>query len=400
MVAATATVGRQVQTISLVGAGHFLSHLYQLALPPLFVWMKEDLQVSYAALGLALLAYSVSTAALQTPVGILVDRVGARWVLAAGLLINAVAMVGIGLSSGYWDLVLYMLLAGVGNSVFHPADYAILSSSIRESLMGRAFSIHAFSGTTGFMVAPLMMIWLAKQTDWRTALFMVGAVGIGVAGLMAIFSGILREHAEGAAARERKKGDWREFMTWPIAMFFLFYALSAAAGSGISAFATVGLVEIYGVDETLAGAALTLFFACISCGVLMGGFLADRTKRHDHVLVVTYGLTAIALAVIGTTMLPFWGVFGAFVVAGLMRGLVNPSRDVLVRAAAPAGAVGVVFGFVTTGFSVGQGLSPLLYGWLMDIGSPAMVFWIAAGFTVLALLMVVFSREQGLYRKM
>lgn len=397
MVALTATLGRQVQTIGLIGFGHFLSHLYQLALPPLFIYMQPDLGASFLELGAALTIFNVATAVLQTPVGMLVDRTGARWILVLGLLLNAVAMIGIGYSQSYWPVVAWMLVAGTGNSVFHPADYAILSSSVNERRMGRAFSIHAFSGTSGFMTAPLLMIFLAELADWRTALLIVGIAGVALAGLMAALGGVLRDHARQVRRVAPRTGRVRTLMTRPILMFFLFYIASAAAGSGISAFAIVALVKLYAMQEATAGAALTLFFATIAVSVLFGGFLADRTGKHDLVLLATYAVAALCLAMIGPGFVPVWLVFVLLAVTGVMRGLVNPSRDMLVRRAAPSASIGAVFGFVTTGFNVGQGGAPLIYGWMMDNGEPAMVFWLAAVFTLLAIVIVLVSRERGLY---
>jgi predicted MFS family arabinose efflux permease len=141
---------------------------------------------------------------------------------------------------------------------------------------------------------------------------------------------------------------------------------------------------------------LTLFLSAIAIGVLFGGVLADKTARHDLVLYVTYTISMVSLMAISLGALPFWAIACVFVLAGLMRGVVNPSRDILVRQAAPAGAIGAVFGFVSTGFNIGQGSAPLLYGWFMDIGSPDLVFWAAAGFTAIAISIVVFSGERKL----
>ena len=132
-------------------------------------------------------------------------------------------------------------------------------------------------------------------------------------------------------------------------------------------------------------------------GVLLGGFLADRVRRHDLVLMAAYGVAAVCLMLVATELLPFWLVVGTLALAGFMRGLVNPARDVLVRRAAPPGAIGAAFGFITTGFTVGQAIAPPIYGWLMDIGSPTMLYWLASGFTLIAIPLVFASREQALY---
>ena len=347
--------------------------------------------MSFIALGTAVGAYNIATAFLQTPVGFLVDRIGARWVLIAGLFLNGVAFVAMGMADSYLQIVAALVLAGIGNSVFHPADFAILSASIEESRMGRAFSAHSLSGSLGFAAAPVTVLFLASVWDWRIALIAVGLAGIALAAVMLPVSGMLR--ADGAGKSERSSIDIRILLNPTILAFFGFFVLSAAAGSGLSVFSIVAFIDMYGVSLELAGGVLTLFFVLIGLGVAVGGFIADRWGRHDLVLGISYTIVAILLAGIATGAFAFWLVVVAFGIAGIFRGLVNPSRDILLRRLAPAGSTGAVFGFVTTGFNVGLGAAPILYGWMMDQGSASGVFWIATVFTVLTIGIVFLARK-------
>ena len=396
-------MGREAQAIGLIGFGHFLSHLYQLVLVPLIEFVRADYGISYVEFGFAAAVYATATASLQTPVGILVDRIGGRWILIAGLFLNGAAIAGMGLASDYWLFLLLAALAGAGNSVFHPADYSLLSASIDKSRLGRAYSIHSFGGTTGFMVAPPLMLYLTALWDWRAAMVFVGLVGVALAIVIALLGGSIREENASAPAEDaetkRERLGWRVVANRPIVMFFVFFIVTACAGSGLSTFTIPALNQLYGIAEQDGAWILTLFYATIAGGVLLGGVIADRVRKHDIVLLVTYSTSALFLAIIGFGVLPGLAVVGAFVIAGLMRGIVNPSRDVLVRRAAPPGSLGAVFGFVTTGFSIGQVIGPIIYGVMMDEGAPSMVFLLAAGFTVIAIVIVLFSRERGLYAK-
>jgi MFS transporter, FSR family, fosmidomycin resistance protein len=400
MATATALRSSEVQAVGLVGSAHFLSHFYQLTLPPLFFAIQADLSVNFFELGLVMTAYSVTTGALQTPVGLYIGRIGARRLLIGGLALNAGAICAAGMVSTYEALLVLMLLAGVGNSVFHPVDYALLSSSIDESRIGRAFSLHSFGGTAGFAASPLVMYFLADIWDWRTALIIVGAAGVILAVIIAIFRGALHDNSEEEQAAAKADGatktGWRSLMTRPILVFFAFFTLLAAAGSGLTNFSIVALAQVYNVDVKVASSALTAFLILSAAGVLMGGYLADKTQRHDLVLVLTYCTSAACLILIASQILPFWIVVGVFSVSGMMRGMVNPSRDVMVRAASPPGQIGATFGFVTTGFTVGAAAAPMLYGWLMDTGSADLVFWVAAGFMISAIILVVVFRERSL----
>ena len=391
MTAAATAVRREVEAVGLISAAHFLSHFYQLALPPLFILIHDDLGVGYLALGSTVAAYNIATAVLQTPIGFLVDRIGARGVLIAGLAVNAAAIAAVGFAETYWGLMAAMIVAGAGNAVFHPADFALLSSSVDDRRLGRAFSLHSLSGSLGFAAAPVFVLFLASVWDWRTALIAAGAVGLALACALPAFSGSIRDNR--ARERKQKSADWTLLLDRTILSFFGFYALSAAAGAGISGFSVVAFIAIYGASPELAGGVLTAFYLLTGLGVALGGYIADRSKRPDAVLGICYAAAACALIAVATGALAFWLVTVAFCLAGAFRGIVNPSRDVLLKRLTPAGAVGTVFGFVTTGFNVGLGTAPVLYGWMMDLGRPDAVFWIAAGFTVLTIGIVFAARR-------
>lgn len=382
--------------MGLIGFAHFLSHFYSLSLPPLFVMIKPELGVSYVELGLVVAVSAIATGLLQTPCGFLVDRIGARRVLVAGLALFAGAVAAAGLVESYYALLVVWFLGGVGNSVFHPADYAILSATVGDRRLGRAFSIHAFGGSTGLAVAPFVMLTLASLSDWRTALIVVGLIGLVLAAVIALFGTALRdpEVSERRQARsEGTMGGVRLLLSRQMIMFFLFFMCTAAAGAGINAFGVVALVQLFGVDLGTAGQALTLYLILTSAGVLLGGWLADRGGAHDLIVMAGFGLAGLGFLVAGLPGLPFWLAVAGFAFAGLMRGAINPARDVMTRNAAPPGSVGKVFAFVTTGYTVSGALIPPMFGWLMDAGAPAWTFWTATIFSALGIVIVMLSRQ-------
>jgi MFS transporter, FSR family, fosmidomycin resistance protein len=116
-------------------------------------WQRA-FDVSFAELGLVMAVMSATAGLLQTPVGFLVDRYGARPFLVGGTSLMTLSIAAMGFTSAYWQLVVLALLSGIGNSVFHPADYAILSGSIEPARLGRSFAFHTFTGSIGFATAP------------------------------------------------------------------------------------------------------------------------------------------------------------------------------------------------------------------------------------------------------
>lgn len=387
--------GREHSAIWLIGGAHLVSHFYHLVLPPLFLFIKPALGVTYAELGLVMTVYFIATLITQMPIAMLVDRIGARPVLVAGLALHGGAVALAGLLPGYGVLLAAFFLGGIANSVFHPADFSILSASVRDSHHGRAFAVHTFGGSIGYALAPLVMIGLAGLLGWRGALIAAGAAGLAMAAAVLLAGGQLRDHSgpapdgAGGVASQRKRADWRIMLSRPMILFFLFYIATSGSGTGMTNFMAVALPVVYGMTADAANALLTAFLVAAIAGSLPGGWLADWVRREDAVIAACFLLMALCLAAAGTGAVSLWVVAGLMIVAGLMRGLYNASRDILVRRAAPEGSIGTAFGFVTLGYTLGQGGTPVIYGWLLDHGMGAGVFYLSAVFALLAIVTVV-----------
>ena len=381
-----------LKVISLIGAGHFVSHFYILLLPPLFPLLKTEFRVGYVALGFALAVLNTVTALTQAPVGFLVDRFGARGILIAGLALFSLATGLIGLWPSYPVLLLLMVVAGLGNSVFHPADYAILSAAVDNRRMGRAFSIHTFGGYAGFALAPPVIVGLTAAFGWRTAVLLAGAGGLIVAALMLANSAVLRTDRDAVRRRTAGGADaapgWRLLLSAPILMALLFFMMLAISQGGYTSFSVAAIEDLYRVDLAAASVPLTSYLVASAFGVLVGGWIADRTRRHHHVVGASFLLVALFAAAVPLLVPPIAVVTVLFALAGLFAGLVAPSRDMMVRAVTPAGSSGKVFGFVTTGFNIGGIAGPLLFGLVLDYGAPQHLFWTIAALSLLTLVVV------------
>lgn len=390
MEAATARPKGELKTVGLVSFAHLLSHLYMLSLPPLFIFVRDDLNISFVALGLCVTAYAITTGLLQTPMGFLVNRIGGGKVLAGGLFLNAGAIAAVALTTEYWQIIALMFLAGVGSSVFHPADYSILAARVGPDRLGRALATHALGGNLGFVIAPPLVVALAALFGWRNALLIVGGTGMALAVALAFQMSAIGQ-PKGA---EKKQDSWGRLVRSPaILLLFVFYTLSAAANSGIVHFSVSAFNEIYGVPVATAAIALTTYQVLSMAAVLPGGWLADRFPNHELVLAICMAGSAGFLLLCGSGALPFVLVFGAIGVAGAFHGLVNASRDISVRGAAKDVSVGTVFGFVTTGYSAGQVIGPAIYGVILDMGRPHLVFVASAVFSLLAILTMLARRN-------
>lgn len=367
--------GNDALIIALIGAAHFISHFTVLAIPPLFPMMREELGVSYAALGGAIAVLSAVTALGQTPIGVAIDRTGAAPWLIFGTLLMAVASLGMGLAPGWWWFVAAAVVSGLGNATIHPADYAILAGSVSQGRMGRAFSLHTASGYAGFAAAPVVSIGLEALLGWRGALMVIGLIGLPVVAALAIWARALRSEA---VARANTASPARVLTAKPILLLFAFMTLLAMGGSGVQTFLVTVLPKIHGVTLAAAAAALTAWLLGGTFGTLAGGWLADRTSRHAATVAVMLLGCAALVAALGVVPMGAAQLIGTAAAAGAMLGVLMPARDMLVRKAAPPGTTGQVFGFVSAGLPLGQAIVPAPLGALIDMGRPGLTLVVSA----------------------
>jgi MFS family permease len=380
------STGRDARILALIGTGHFLSHFYMICLPPLFLLWRQEFDVPYATLGLSMALMAGTTAVLQTPVGFWVDKYGARPFLIGGKLLMALSVSAMAFAPSFWVILLLSVLSGVGNSVIHPADYAIMTGSITKSFMGRAFSVHAFTGHLGFAVAPPVIAGLMAVMDWRMTLLTVGLLGVPVVFAIMLQSGVLKDQAKPKPGEATTSG--REvLLSRPILLFFAFFLLSSMAGSGIQAWLVTVLGKLYGMPVLAASTVLTAYMVGTTSGSLVGGWIADKTKRNLFALVTALTLLAMAvLLVMGMVRMPEPLLLLVALVGGLALGTSRTPRDVMLKDAAPPGQIGKVFGFVSAGLPMGSAIMPVPLGYLIDIGYPILVLPVVAGLLGLSLL--------------
>jgi MFS family permease len=376
-----------LRTLTAISIAHWLSHFHLFVLPMLFPFLIERLGVSYIQVGFALTVFGIVSGLTQAPIGYLADHYGARKVLLTGLCVGGLALILLGMHLSYTSLVLCAALLGLANSVYHPCDYAILSTHMDEARMGRAFSIHTFAGFLGGAVAPAIVAALVATVGGLGALIVAGAVGPVVA-LLLIAVGI-----PDASSADRKTdgtpAPQQSIVTPAIIVLTIFFMLLGLSNAGISNFGVVALMSGYGVTFSAANIALTAFLGASAVGVLAGGYLADRTQRHGNVAAACFAINAVIISIIATVNLPSAVLTAAMGLAGFLGGVIAPSRDMLVRNAAPAGAAGRAFGIVSTGFNFSGILSPLLFGWIMDQNLPHWVFGASVAFMVLTVLLAL-----------
>lgn len=363
---------QDVHLISLVGVAHMMSHFSQLMLAPLFPWLKDAFAVSYAELGFLMTLFFVVSCVVQTASGFWVDRMGPRPVLLLGLALLALAAFGFALSPSYAWMMVFAVVAGTGNGVFHPVDYTLINKQVSPPRLGHAYSAHGITGTLGWAVAPVLLVPIAVHVSWRAALGTAGVLITLVLAGVWFYRHLMHEPASVTPAQPSAQpgadlADPFAFLRIPaVWMCFAFFFIFAMSLSVIQAFAPGAARELHDVPVTLVAVCLTSYMLASATGMVFGGFLATNPERASRVVGAGFAVAACVSLVLGLVPLVAWLVPVLFGVMGFVAGSAGPSRDLLVKRSTPDNASGRVFGVVYSGLDIGQAISPLVFGWLMD----------------------------------
>jgi FSR family fosmidomycin resistance protein-like MFS transporter len=369
---------RDVKVIGLVGAAHSLSHFFQLALPPLFPLLREEFGVSFAALGALVSVFYVASGITQFAAGFAVDRWGARPVLLWGIGLLACATLAAGCVPAFGWLYPAVAVMGIGNGVFHPADFAILNANVAPRRLGHAYSTHGVGGNLGWALAPVVSYGLGAAFGWRVALVALGLLGGLALGLIASQRAVLTCGHKGGGVTHTLAGSLALFGQWSILMCFAYFCFNTIATIGLQTFAPTVLNVGFAVPLALGTSALTAFLLGSTAGIVAGGVFATRSEHHDR--IASAGLFAAAALAL---LLAAWpparaALFPVFALTGFALGCTGPSRDLIVRGATPPGAAGRVYGFVYSGLDLGGMLGPIWFGFLLDHGAARGVLFAVA----------------------
>ncbi len=392
---AAPSLRQDAQVIALVGVAHGVSHFFHLILAPLFPWLKIAFDLSYAELGLLMTVFFVVSGIGQAAAGFVVDRVGARTVLFAGMALLGLSALALSVAQNYAMLLAGSMLAGLGNSVFHPADFTLLNKRVSANRLGHAFSVHGISGNLGWAAAPVFLAGIAGVAGWRAALAAAAAVPFVWLAVLFAFRHLL-DTGSGHAGAGRKaaaasqEGGALSFIRLPaVWMCFAFFFITALALGGIQSFSAAGLRDLYGMSLASATLGQTAYMLASAAGMVWGGFLAARASRHDRTIALAFAFSGAFALLIAAAVTPGWMAVLMMGAVGFGAGVAGPSRDLLIRAAAPKNATGRVYGVVYSGLDIGLASGPLLFGALMDARQPALVFVLIGVFQIAAILTAV-----------
>ena len=384
---ATDSLKSDVTIISLVGFAHATSHFFHLMLPPLFPWFMTEFNLGYAEVGLLMTMFFVISSIGQAVAGIWVDRFGAHRVLCVGVGLLTVSGVLVSVAPNFFGLMVAAAVAGMGNSVFHPADFALMNRRVSAARLGHAFSTHGIAGNVGWAVSTIVMLALATAFGWRVA--GLGAALFGAASLtLLIWKRDLLRYELASAVKiigsvttdspHARQGTWAFLRTSLVWFAFAFFFFSTFGFGALQNFAPSLLRDLYGLSITAATSALTIYLIGSSFGLVWGGFLAKPGNQHERYVAAALASGAVFALLLSSGTMPTWSVLPFMAAMGFGIGISGPSRDLLVRTATKArlgeAAFGRVYGMVYSGLDVGLALSPIAFGLLLDNHLPKLVF--------------------------
>ena len=355
----------RVRALWLVGVLHAFTHLYHVALMPLYFLIQKDFALS--SLGEATLlvtAMMVSYFVPSYPMGMLADRFSRKKLLGIGLLINALGFVGLALAPTYPLAVAAMVLAGFGGSFFHPAATAMVARLYPVGT-GRALGLAAMGASVGFLVGPAYTGWRAEFSGWRAPVLELGLLGI--AGAVVFW--ILADDDQSAHKPDHHRLTTRIFPRGALWGFFIAagvcFSLRDFTGNSMGTIGSLFLQKAHGFSLPSTGLALSAIFVTSLISNPLFGVLSDRARSRWGVAVLIVAAVVVALfpRLPKAMLVPGLMIYGFFFMANY------PIVEAALMESVPDAVRGRVFGFfITIGGLVGNLSHWIVGNWVQHLG--------------------------------
>ncbi len=373
--------------ISLVGFAHGTSHFFHLMIPPLFPFFMAEFGLGFTAVGTLMTVFFVTSSIGQAVAGIWVDRYGANRVLFAGISLLSASGLLVAIAPNFAGLLFAAFVAGCGNSIFHPADFALINRRVSVTRLSHAFSVHGLSGNLGWAAAPLVMVASASAFGWRGAGVVAALIGLVSLAFLISQQNLLRYELPqlvGASSSTLSTSSttavtFRKILAQPVVWAaFTFFFFATFGFGALQNFAPSLLQNLFALTLGAATSALSIYLIGGACGLILGGFLAKPTNQHEGYVAFAFGGGAAVALIMAFLPMPAWLVLPLMALMGFLVGIAGPSRDLLVRSATKSrlgeAAFGRVYGVVYSGLDVGLALAPIAFGLLMDANQLRFVF--------------------------
>lgn len=286
----------KVRTLTLVSVLHAFTHLYQVALMPLYLPIQKSFHLDNVGSATFLVTLMMLSYFLPSyPQGVLADKFSRKKLLGLGLVVNGLGFIGLALAPSYPLALASVVVAGIGGSFFHPAATALIARLYPTST-GRALGLIGIGAGAGFFAGPIYSGWRAAQTgDWRTPVLELGILGVICA---ALFLWLAEDTPTVVAAPHDQKHAEKLFSTPAAALCFVAAALAFClrdfAGSSMGSLGSLFLQNAHGFTVKETGVALSGIFLATVISNPLFGHLSDRGRNRWACIVHTLAALMIA----------------------------------------------------------------------------------------------------------
>ncbi len=349
----------ETRALWLVGALHAFTHIYHVALLPLYLLMQRDF--GFASVGHATALVTAMMIAYFLPSyfqGMLADRVSRKKLLAWGLLINSLGFTALALSPNYPCALAAVIVAGIGGSCYHPAATAMIARMYPNNT-GRALGLVGMGASVGFFIGPIYSGWRAGALEatlgaaaWRKPVMEFGLLGIIASILFAWFA-----VEEKLTDVKQKSGAPAQKMFPTRALWFVFIASAFAfcfrdfAGTSMGSLGSLFLQQAHGYNTALTGVVISCIFLPSVISNPLFGHLSDggRKRWTASVMLIATALIALFPHVPKSWAIPTLLLYGFFFMASY------PMVEAMLMESVPDAVRGRVFGlFITIGGLLGN----------------------------------------------
>ena len=342
---------------------HILSDLFFALLIPLLPTIKNDLQLSYTEIGMLRSAFSGASAVLQIPAGFLAEHVGEFWMLLGGNAWVSIGLIGMAVMPGFWSLISMTIIGGLGGGTQHPLASSMVSRAYESSGRSSAVGTVNFAGDLGKMLAPASAAGLLLFGTWRTALWVVGAIGLFfmAAGIPLKSKLDLGKPLQQVSSSITEQNGSASKLSGFIVLTVIGILDNAVRNGALILFPFI-LIE-RGMTEGQITLMLFLLFAGGAAGKYVCGWLDERVGTIP-LIWLTKGMTAALI--LSTLIAPAISLWPLALILGV--GL-NGTSSVLYATVAkfiPAQRRARYYGYFYTTNEIGTVGAPLAYGLIAD----------------------------------
>jgi predicted MFS family arabinose efflux permease len=376
--------------LGLLALLHSVQHVYISALPPLYLLLIADFNVSTFQIGLLGSVYGVISI-LQGPAGYLVERYGGKRLSVVSMLFCSAGIFLYSLAPSFGFLLVIAAFFALSQVVFHPATYAMVVERAPADQRAKFISYHQVGGFIGSAAGTMIIAALASMRGWRNTLQIIPVVGLGI---ILLYWRFVKEEKrtpqQSAPDSPHPVSSEDEKFRFTLPLLTLTLSISILSLGNVQNFIPLFLTEAYGGTLVWAGILTGVMQAVGSVASLLGGAASDKYDKSLIMMGAQFGL-AISMTLLAVGHFAPAVLLVILILYGAARYLPVPAQHALSSVTAAEHPQGI--GFSYTGLALGQVFSAPLIGYLIDTLGIRTAFMVCSVFPIISILILLVFRK-------